>query len=67
MDLRRIAAAVTYNFDPDEWYERERRALLHRHDTGALDGPGLEAALAELDRRYDEMLDRLDGSYQLPR
>ncbi len=67
MDVGRTAPAVTYNFDPDEWYERERRALLHRRDTGALDDSGLEVALADLDRRYDEMLDRLDGSYQLPR
>lgn len=58
---------MTYNFDPEAWYERERRALLHRHERGEFDGGRLAAALTELDRRYDEMLDRLDGSYQLPR
>jgi hypothetical protein len=24
-------------------------------------------AISELDRRYDEMLDRLDGTYQVPK
>jgi hypothetical protein len=26
-----------------------------------------EQAVADLDRRYDEMLERLDGSYQTPK
>ena len=58
---------MTYNFDPERWYERERALLEHRHRTGALSDAELATAIEDLDRRYDEMLDRLDGSYQLPR
>ena len=57
---------MTYNFDPDTWLETHRAALLARHDRGELDDAGLEAALAELDRRYEDMLARLDGTYQIP-
>lgn len=57
---------MTYNFDADGWYERERRALEHRHHTGLLGDAELVVALVDLERRYGEMLDRLDGTYQLP-
>ncbi len=57
---------MTYNFDPEAWYERERRLLAHRQEDGLLGDEELAAALVELDRRYGEMLDRLDGTYQLP-
>ncbi len=57
---------MTYNFDPEAWYERERLALAARHERGELDGEAYAAALEDLDRRYDAMLDRLDGSYQIP-
>ena len=56
---------MTYNFDPDRWYERERLKLEVRHTVGELDDAELEAALAALDRRLEEMLDRLDGTYQI--
>lgn len=57
---------MTYNFDIDAWYERERGALEARRARGELDGESLAAQLAELDRRYEELLHRLDGSFQLP-
>jgi hypothetical protein len=57
---------MTYNFDPDLWYDNQRRVLEARHERGELSDTGLEAALAELDRRLDEMLDRLDGTYTIP-
>ena len=57
---------MTYNFDPEAWYERQRRLLEHRRRNGELDDDQLAAALADLDRRYEEMVDRLQGSYQLP-
>jgi hypothetical protein len=57
---------VTYNFDADAWYERERAALARRHAGGELDDAELTAAVEELDRRYEEMLARLDGSFEIP-
>ncbi len=58
--------AVTYNFDPERWYERERAALERRRSQGELDDDALAAALADLDRCHEALLDRLDGSYQIP-
>jgi hypothetical protein len=57
---------MTYNFDPDQWYENQKAALAARRERGELDDGGLAEALAELDRRYEEMLTRLDGSFRLP-
>ncbi len=59
--------AVTYNFDPDRWYERERARLELEHARGVSSDAELERALAALEQRYQEMLDRLDGTFELPR
>jgi len=56
---------MTYNFDPDEWYERELAFIEARHRRQELDDGALAEAIEELDRKYDEMLDRLDGAYQV--
>ena len=57
---------MTYNFDPDRWYQNERDLLAARFQSGAIDAQALADAIEDLDRRYDEMLERLDGTYQLP-
>jgi hypothetical protein len=57
---------VTYNFDPERWYENERNLLEVRYKSGEIDPQALEDALDNLDQRYDEMIKRLDGTYQLP-
>ena len=56
---------MTYNFDPDRWYEDERGMLDARYKSGELSEPEYKDAISELDRRYDEMIDRLDGTYQI--
>lgn len=58
---------MTYNFDPDRWLEIHRAALEARRDDGAIDEAAFEAEIAELDRRYEEMLTRLDGTYEIPK
>jgi len=58
---------MTYNFDPDRWYEDRRRALQARRDAGEIDDAGLSVELEDLDRRHDEMVKRLDGTFQLPK
>jgi hypothetical protein len=57
---------VTYNFDPDRWYERERLKLELERRSDRLSDAELEVALAALEARYEEMLDRLDGTYEIP-
>jgi len=57
---------MTYNFDPDRWYEDRRRALEARRDAGDIDDAGFSKELDDLDRRYDEMVKRLDGTFRLP-
>lgn len=58
---------MTYNFDPDRWYEDQRRLLEMRRLEGTLDEAAFDTASEDLDRRYEAMLARLDGTYQLTR
>ena len=58
---------MTYNFDPDRWYEDERAILDARYKAGEISEPEYKDAVSDLDRRYDEMIDRLDGTYQVPK
>ena len=57
---------MTYNFDPERWYENEYSALEFLHKQGSMTDTEFEAACSDLLRRYEEMLSRLDGTYQLP-
>ena len=57
---------MTYNFDADKWYDIEVRMLTRRFDAGELTRSELDDAMDRLDRRHSEMLERLDGTYQLP-
>ena len=58
---------MTYNFDPERWYENEYSALEDRHKKGNLTEIEFEEAHSDLLNRYEEMLSRLDGTYQLPK
>jgi len=58
---------MTYNFDPDRWYDNELAVLKERLKSGELNAQDYEQAIIDLDRRYDEMVERLDGSYQIPK
>jgi hypothetical protein len=57
---------MTYNFDPEKWYRNELSVLKSDLRSGNIDAGEFDSAVEALDRRYDEMLDRLDGSFQLP-
>jgi hypothetical protein len=57
---------VTYNFDPDRWLGDRKAALEVRFGRGELDEGAFQGALEELERRYDEMIRRLDGTFHLP-
>ena len=58
---------MTYNFDPDRWFENQRRVLDVRRDRGEIDAAAYEKALERLEARYDEMSRRLDIAFDLPR
>ena len=57
---------MTYNFDPDRWYEREWSALKRLFKTGAISREDFDEACEKLERRYDAMIARLDGTYRIP-
>jgi hypothetical protein len=57
---------MTYNFDPERWYENEYSALEVLHNKGNITDREFDKRRADLLRRYEEMLYRLDGTYQLP-
>ena len=58
---------MTYNFDPERWYENEYSALEVLHETGNITDSEFEKASLDLLQRYEDMLSRLDGTYQLPK
>jgi hypothetical protein len=57
---------VTYNFDPERWYENQRASLVVKLERGELTREAFEAALEDLERRLDEMASRLDGTFSIP-
>jgi len=56
---------MTYNFDPDRWLEAHRAVAEARRRRGEIDDDEFRAELRDLDRRYDEMIARLDGTYTI--
>lgn len=57
---------MTYNFDPEAWFDRELTALNAKRERGEIDDDAHATDLDELNRRYDEMITRLDGTYEIP-
>jgi len=56
---------MTYNFDPDRWLESHRAVLAGQRERGEIDDAEYESGLLDLDRRYEEMVARLDGTYEI--
>lgn len=56
---------MTYNFDPDRWYENELDFLEFRLQSEIITEPEFIQCLEELDRRHGDMWNRLDGTYQI--
>lgn len=57
---------MTYNFDPERWYDNEKAFLDHQYRFGELSEDEYRAALKTLEDKMAEMWTRLDGSYQMP-
>ena len=58
---------MTYNFDPERWHENEYLALETLHQSGDITDSEFEEQCSNLLRRYEEMLSRLDGAYNIPK
>ena len=58
---------MTYNFDPERWYENEYSAIEVLHKKGELTEAEFEKACSDLLERYEKMVSRLDGTYRLPK
>jgi len=58
---------MTYNFDPERWYDNEYAALEALHKKGDLTEVEFKKANSDLLDRHEEMIARLDGTYQLPK
>ena len=56
---------MTYNFDPDRWYENQRLALDAKRERGELTDESYQAGLDDLERRYEQMAGRLDKPFDL--
>jgi hypothetical protein len=57
---------MTYNFDPEHWYDNEKAFLDHQYRLGEISEDVYCAALKTLEDKMAEMWMRLDGSYQMP-
>ena len=57
---------MTYNFDPDRWYDGEYDLLERELKHNRLTQAEFERKVEVLSRKYDDMTLRLDGTYQLP-
>ncbi len=57
---------MTYNFDADRWYENQKVLLEQRRAQGELTEAQFEEELERLGERYDEMLQRMNGPFELP-
>ena len=57
---------MTYNFNPEQWLRNEINALEQMHRSGKLDNHEFAEALMRLEKSYDRMIERLDGTYQIP-
>jgi len=56
---------MTYNFDPDKWYENELLILKLKYKSGQITEQELKKSLEKLNKRHEDMWNRLDGTYQI--
>jgi len=56
---------VTYNFDPDRWYDNQRRVIDARREKGEIADADYQAELDRLEARYEQMTTRLDKPFEL--
>ena len=58
---------MTYNFDPERWHENEYSALETLYKNRIITDIEFEEQCTNLQKRYEELSSRLDGTYQIPK
>ena len=53
---------MTYNFDPDKWYDMEHGYLKARLKSGKITKEDYNRAVEELERQHADIWKRLDGT-----
>lgn len=56
---------MTYNFDPDKWYDDELFLLQSKLKTATITKEEYNILVNALDKKHEEMWNRLDGTYQV--
>lgn len=56
---------MTYNFDPDKWYDDELFILQSKLKSMKITKSEYDVAVDALEKRHEEMWNRLDGTYQV--
>jgi len=56
---------MTYNFDPDKWYDNELFMIQTRLKKGEITQKEFDLAVLALDQKIEEMWKRLDGTYMV--
>ena len=56
---------MTYNFDPDRWYENEINYLRTMLKSGKITEEDFKERSTKLNKQHEEMWERLDGTYQV--
>jgi hypothetical protein len=56
---------MTYNFDPDKWYDNELFLIHSKLKIGEITQNEYDQAVEVLDKKQEEMWKRLDGTYQI--
>ncbi len=56
---------MTYNFDPDKWYDNELLLIKSKLKIGKINQNEYDEAIEILDKKLEEMWIRLDGTYQI--
>ncbi|MBU1344256.1 MAG: hypothetical protein KKE44_17930 [Proteobacteria bacterium] len=56
---------MTYNFDPDKWYDNELFLIQSRLKNGEITQDEYDEAVEILDKKLEDMWKRLVGTYQI--
>ncbi len=54
---------MTYNFDPDKWYDNELFLIRSKFNNDEISQNEYDKAVELLDKKLEAMWKRLDGSY----
>jgi len=56
---------MTYNFDPDKWYDNEVYMIQAKLKSGKITLAEYDKAVLELEKKLEEMWNRLNGTYRI--